>query len=525
MQTHLMFENKDFDPEKILIARETRYRPEYKPDLNILLPWNYSDLILDLNLETLLDAMADGDNFIYETILVAILNPLQNISDIKYRQEILKDCLNNHAMIRNAYRLTLEVIEKYKELSYWSSRFETPQSIVFQARRKLKFFASKLLELRNIFENNEINFNSTGLNKLIKIFKVELTDVYLSEISNLLEEIEFNNGILINARLGYGNKITEIVLQEPENEKKSWLKKFFNINRQVYFYKIPPLDETGIRSLSELRNKSLYNVSKVLARSTALLLNFFQTLKTELAFYIGCLNLYDKLAKLNIPICFPEPQISNQKKLSFLELHDVILILITKNRPISNDLIANGKNLIIISGANNGGKTTFLRSIGLAQLMMQSGMFVTAKNYSSDIHSAIYTHFKHKEDEKLKSGKFDEELNRINQIINTIDSQSIILMNETFATTNQKEGAEIAKQIIEALLECGIKVLFVTHNYEFTKHYFEKKPIYAFNLQAERLINGVRTFKIKEGKPLQTSFGEDLLQKVFAEDEKNNSLS
>ncbi|EGD50050.1 DNA mismatch repair protein MutS domain protein [Thermoanaerobacter ethanolicus JW 200] len=63
----------------------------------------------------------------------------------------------------------------------------------------------------------------------------------------------------------------------------------------------------------------------------------------------------------------------------------------------------------------------------------------------------------------MKSGKLDEELSRMSDIVDNIKPNSMVLFNESFAATNEREGSEIARQIITALIEKRIKVFFVTH--------------------------------------------------------------
>lgn len=139
-------------------------------------------------------------------------------------------------------------------------------------------------------------------------------------------------------------------------------------------------------------------------------------LRIELAFYVGCLNLYEQLVQLGEPVSFPQPVESGQRKHSFAGLCDVCLTLTMKNRVVGNDIDADGKDLVIITGANQGGKSTFLRSIGLAQLMMQCGMFVPAESFCANICEGIFTHYKREEDTTMKSGKLDEELARMSVI-------------------------------------------------------------------------------------------------------------
>jgi DNA mismatch repair ATPase MutS len=173
---------------------------------------------------------------------------------------------------------------------------------------------------------------------------------------------------------------------------------------------------------------------------------------------------------------------------------------------------------MIITGANQGGKSTFLRSIGLAQLMLQCGMFVPAESFNNNICRRLFTHYKREEDTTMESGKFDEELNRMNNIVDNLQPNSMILFNESFAATNEREGSEIAKQIVCALLEKNIKIFFVTHLYEFSRIFYDNKMENVIFLRAERKIDGKRTFKIIEGKPLPTSYGEDLYRKIFGTD-------
>jgi DNA mismatch repair ATPase MutS len=180
------------------------------------------------------------------------------------------------------------------------------------------------------------------------------------------------------------------------------------------------------------------------------------------------------------------------------------------------------KNLIVITGANQGGKSTFLRSIGLAQMMMQCGLFVGADIFQAGICPALSTHFKRKEDATMKSGKFDEELARMSDIADHIVPNSILLFNESFAATNEREGSDIARQIVRALLERNIKIFYVTHLYEFARGFFDEKIDGAIFLRAERQADGTRTFRLIRGEPLETSYGEDLYRQVFAvEDEKS----
>ena len=91
----------------------------------------------------------------------------------------------------------------------------------------------------------------------------------------------------------------------------------------------------------------------------------------------------------------------------------------------------------------------------------------------------------------------------------------MLLFNEPFASTNEREGSEIARRIVGALLERRVKVYFVTHLYDFAAAVFEKREATALFLRAERRDDGTRSYKILAGEPLETSFGRDLYAEVF----------
>jgi DNA mismatch repair ATPase MutS len=191
------------------------------------------------------------------------------------------------------------------------------------------------------------------------------------------------------------------------------------------------------------------------------------------------------------------------------------LALSLKQKIVGNRLDADNKDLVLITGANQGGKSTFLRSVGLAQLMMQCGMFVPAESFCSNVCERVFTHYKREEDVTMKSGKFAEELSRMSVIVDNLTPNCMMLFSESFAATNDREGSEIARQIVCALLEKRIKIFFVTHLYEFAHGFYDKTMKNAICLRAERQPDGGRTFKVIEGEPLQTSYGEDLYNRIF----------
>jgi hypothetical protein len=519
MKAFLMYKDRDFDLDQLLIRRD-KESPRSKAgldqslDLQSVLPWNAEALTQDLGLNVLLDAMSNGDRFLCEVAKVALLSGLTDPQTIRYRQHALDDGLKNAQLIMDMYQIAVDAIAAEKK-GYWSYFSRYPRGILHRSVEVLQTFVGMLKRLRHLAEQHCGKFESEAFSKLFATIKQELSDEYFLEIEQHLQRLKFRSGVLVSAQLGKGNKGANYVLRTPRHDARSWLVRLLAEKPPSYTFHLHPRDEAGAQALSELADRGVNLVANALAQSADHILGFFQMLRTELAFYVGGLNLYGHLIAMGEPICFPDPVPAGRRKLSFSALHDVSLALSAGGKVVENDLNADHRGLVIITGANTGGKSTFLRSVGIGQLMMQAGMFVAAESFSSEVCEGLYTHFKREEDKAMESGKLDEELSRISGIIDRTNINSMLLFNESFASTHETEGSQIAEQITIALVDKGIKVLFVTHLYTFAHRLCGQGRRDTLFLRAERLADGTRTFRMIKGEPLQTSYGADLYESVF----------
>jgi hypothetical protein len=486
------------------------------------LPTNAAELTKDLELDTLFGAMARGDAFLLKVAKKAVLASLHEPEPILYRQHILADCLGQPDIVREMYRIAVEAVEGERKVWGWSSP-KYPEGLLHRSVEVLQLFAGLLKGLRYIADEHSAKFRSEGFTKLFNILAKELDDEYLSVVEDHLRRLTFRDGILMSAELNKGNKGANYILRKPRYERSSWIDRLQGWmerrlplrSRSSYVYEIDPRDEGGFRALSDLRGQGISSVATALGQSTNHILSFFTMLRLELGFYVGCLNLRDQLVRKGEPICMPKSFGLGKAMFSCRGLSDVCLSLCMEDRVVGNDVTGDGKVLVMITGANRGGKSTFLRGIGVSQLMMQCGMFVSAEFFGANVCDGMFTHFKREEDTSMRSGKLDEELSRFSLIVDNVTPNSVVLLNESFASTNEREGSEIARQIIRALLETGIKVFYVTHMFDLAQSFSFAKMDGALFLRAERLADGQRTFRLVEGEPLPTSYGKDLYERIF----------
>jgi hypothetical protein len=498
MKAFLMYQDRDFDAERDL-------------------PANEADLSSDLELDVLLRAMAAGDAFLFEVARRAIHSGLTGPGDIVYRQHVLADCIAQPEVVSDLYDVAVAAINAEKKILGWIFR-DSPDTILNRSSQVLRIYVDMLHRLRNIADAQAASFRSQGFTQFFTMIAHELDDDYFAEMEAHLAELAFRRGTLISARLGKGLKGTRYILRrQPE---QTWRDRIPGRNKSGYSFVIAERDDTGMRTLADLNSRGLNAAANALAQSADHIKDFFQMLRAELGYYLGCLNVRDRLLAKGEPVCFPvptSPVSSNPAtaSLSARGLYDASLSLSIEARAIGNDLDADGKKLIMLTGANQGGKSTFLRGLGLAHLMMQAGMFVAAESFTASVTAGVFTHFKREEDATMEKGKLDEELARVNVIAEQIRPGCLLLANESFASTNEREGSEIARQIIRALTEAGVRIVFVTHMYDLSSRYYaEHDPAILF-LRAERQPDGHRTFRLPPGKPLPTSYGVDLYQEVF----------
>jgi MutS domain V len=497
MKVYLLFRDRDFD---------------FGADL----PVGHQDLIEDLELTTLLQAMAAGDKFLLQVSTKVLLACLQDPEAIRYRQQVLADCLVAPEVIREMYAVAVGALDDRRHLWGYGGSYQSASSNLSGAVAYLEAYVARLRQLRRIAGEHAGTFRSEGLRTLCATLQRELDDEYFEEISDHLKHLRFRAGVLISAELDRDNSGTGFTLRAPADTRRRWTQRLGIGPRTTYSFTIPPRDEAGGQILEDLTSRGINLVANAAAQSADHIGSYFTMLRIELGFYVSCLNLAGRLAAKGAPVTVPDLAPPSPSVFSCTDLRDACLELQSPSPVVGNDVQADGKSLVIITGANSGGKSTFMRSVGVAQLMMQCGLFVTAEAFRAGVASGIFTHFIREEDAGMTSGRLDDELRRMSIIAAHIRPHCLMLFNESFAGTNEREGSEIGYQVVRALLDADITVFFVTHRFDFAERFQQQRARSTLFLRAERQPDGRRNYKLAVKEPLPTSFGEDLYYRLGA---------
>lgn len=225
---------------------------------------NDAVLAQDLELETLWNAMAAGDEFLNETAKRAVLSSLTDPEAIVYRQQVLADCLGHPDVVRLLYQLALQALENHRQAgSLWPGA--RPDTILRRSVQALEPQVGVLRRMRQIAAEQASLFRSEGFGRLFAMLADELAEDYLLEVEQHLHQLEFKRGTLQSAELGQGLKGRRYVVRTPRDQR--WTQRLpFASRPGSYSFTIPPRDENGFKAAEAIRGRGINPVASAVAQ-------------------------------------------------------------------------------------------------------------------------------------------------------------------------------------------------------------------------------------------------------------------
>lgn len=397
------------------------------------------------------------------------------------------------------YRNNLEAVENLRREKENVS--DPMQKAVWRVREEGAYGAlyEKLAEdLKNAGTESE------GLREFLRILQTILTgDAYRKskeQTDRILAEIKGIRFILT-----YEKDRISVALGEVSGDGayEEWLRKVTGgepVRMQNPFFTEVPVTDLERACLDELEKKKpefFRELAKVAERKEEYEQPVLRCFEQESLYYIAYATFQRDMEKAGF--AFAEPDTSSDKRMEASGLYDLALAavsLASGRKVIANDFCyGEGERFFVLTGPNQGGKTTFARSLGQLVYLTKMGLDVPAESACVPFFPGIQTHFSVEESIQTGRGKLMEELVRLAPMMKDQRSGSFVVINELFTTAANYDAQIMGKRVLKHFADLGCMGIYVTHIKELTDACDG-----VVSLRAMLDQNGTQTFEIRRGE-------------------------
>lgn len=421
-----------------------------------------------------------------QIFLAVLTNPLTSPEDIAYRSDILRDLISSDTLC-GELRCELDALTKLRneaqrERSKAYSSSKNGGASLRASRYMLMLFAKTAAETLKLLSNLSITLAARSVrSEGLLALKARIAGLlsYREELTILCERLadygwsDENISATVGMKLDGDGRIALCrldLIEEVEAETKK------SPRLSSIFKKSEKTPESGVRVQNPYGNVSEPILSEgvtatgiLLDRMTRDIFDELCPLARELAFYETAAAYIHAMKQKSVPLVYPAiSDISAPHDLDIASLYDLLLAASYPNvsSVVPNDCRLENRAGALITGDNNNGKTVFLRSVGTAQLLFQSGLPIPAVSASMKLRASVRTLYAAAEKEFCAgndAGRFEQEVRELAPLIRSMPENSLLLANEIFQTTSYSEGAEGLYHILRYLTARNVSFILVTH--------------------------------------------------------------
>lgn len=434
----------------------------------------------------------------------------QDEETIRFRQEVMQDLEEDQELLKEIKRFARIIFDAIADVERTIKHLkETESDKSRNYLEKGRFLDRVEIYLANI-ESFGKNFQKFGLkSKGLKEFREYISDyINSSNFRKLQSEVQALREELSSVKYCMLIKEGCVKVRKFEGEEDYCIeieRTFEKFRRQENKDYRKTFTEDPYAEHVEVEVLSL--VARLYPEEFSKLDDFYETNKNfveeklarfsrEIQFYIAYLEYIQTFKKKGLKFCYPKI-VSHTKEIFSYESFDIALASRLKDQDktvVCNDFYLKGQErIIVVSGPNQGGKTTFARTFGQLHYLASLGCPVPGREAQLYLFDRIFTHFEREEDVKSLQGKLESDLLRMHKILDAASQKSIIIINEFLSSTALKDGIRIAKQIMNTLIRLDALSVWVTFLDELSR-YSEKTVSMVSTVEPEDPSK--RTFKV-----------------------------
>jgi hypothetical protein len=514
----------------------------------------------DLGLDALAAALSIEPQYTggIRTILATLSD---DVAVINYRHEVLDDFLNCPELVAGFEAILSLLVQ----LSYSSERQRAAQSQLHQAVSRLgelEVYVDCVKRLRALLAQIGPALRSAGLRRLREVLETREADpsfqALAAELPALGVQVRSVRSVTIGVNLDpqllpveatllavnaqrfkgpSGSLLGRLLGLKPDDEAYEGIAPLHGVPpdpfRNPNMGGPPPRANPLLVPLFKDLNDVLESVAKPVVKALRHYIKhnsyFLITLEPEVAFYLGAVRLIQRVRAASLPLCRPEVVPKEERICHVQDGYNLNLALRMlerhPNADLSTQIVTNDVDfgpdgrIFILTGPNQGGKTTYTQAVGLTQVLCQAGLYVPGSSARISPVDGIYTHFPVEERPGTETGRLGEEAQRLSVIFARATRHSLVLLNESLASTSPGEALYLARDVVRALKLLGARAIFATHLHELAE------GLERLNGQAPsdcKVVSVVartvqddgsearRTYQIMPGPPMGLSYARDI---------------
>lgn len=422
----------------------------------------------DLNLDQVLESMTTGrEEYELKPYFYA---PLHDVDAVHYRHEVLRD-LEKETVVESVGAFARKMQEMREHLAqaeklhykYQKERwFLDAVEIYCGAVRSLADeFAVLDVQSRGLLAFREYLTNHIKTDGFMAI---------AAETQNLQDDLaEIAYSVLIK-----GNRVTVSAYEEAADYGADVEQTFAKFklgavkDYRSEFSDWPDMNHVEAHVLdlvARLFHDVFFTLDEYCARHRNYLDPTIGDFDREVQFYVAYLEYIGRFKSAGLALCYP--QVSDRSKEVYArEAFDIALadkLVLENSEVVCNDFyLEKPERICVITGPNQGGKTTFARMFGQLHHLASLGYPVPGGEARLFLPDRLFTHFEKEEDIATLRGKLEDELLRVHEILQQTTSTSIVIMNETFSSTTLRDALVLGTEILKHIIEAGPLCVYVT---------------------------------------------------------------
>ena len=439
------------------------------------------DFFVDLNLDQIIDAITAGRQ--EYNLKPFFYTPLNDIDAITYRHEIMRDLENktlferirSFAQQMHAIREYLAQAEKLR-YKYQKERWFVDAVEMYCDAVTCLVHDLSLVDVQSrgflAFRKYVMAYaNSDPFTSLLAETKKLKADLSTVKYCLLIKDNRINVR-KYEAEIDYSVVVEETFAKFKQGAGKDY---------RVKFRSWPDMDHIEAQILelvARLYPDIFFHLDDYCSKNGSYLDETIATFDREVQFYVAYLEYIARLKRAGLKFCYPHIS-KTCKEVSDYEGFDVALAykLINENSPVvCSDFFLKGKErIIVVTGPNQGGKTTFARTFGQVHYLARLGCPVPGREAHLFLFDRLFTHFEKEENIKDLRSKLEDDLVRMYHILDQATANSLIILNEILTSTTVNDALFLSKKMMETITQLDELCVWVTFIDELTT--FSEKTV------------------------------------------------